>query len=60
MNCCNSYGECTQGKDCPARSLPEDESNEPWDSLEIALISAIILFMGIAIGGGLVLLYLTH
>ena len=22
MNCCNAYGKCTQGKDCPARSTP--------------------------------------
>ena len=23
MNCCNSYGQCTQGDNCPARSADE-------------------------------------
>jgi len=30
MNCCNAYGECRQGRDCPARQaceLPELETN---------------------------------
>jgi hypothetical protein len=22
MNCCNSYGQCTQGANCPARATP--------------------------------------
>jgi hypothetical protein len=22
MNCCNSYGQCTQGANCPARAIP--------------------------------------
>lgn len=22
MNCCNDYGQCTQGKDCPVRMSP--------------------------------------
>jgi len=24
MNCCNSYGQCTQGNDCPARCADPD------------------------------------
>ena len=24
MNCCNDYGNCTQGNDCPARSADFD------------------------------------
>ena len=24
MNCCNEYGECRQGRDCPARRSMED------------------------------------
>jgi hypothetical protein len=22
MNCCNDFGKCTNGKDCPARNVP--------------------------------------
>ena len=22
MNCCNAYGQCTQGENCPCRSTP--------------------------------------
>ena len=25
MNCCDDYGNCTQGRDCPARHKPADE-----------------------------------
>jgi len=27
MNCCNAYGQCTQGNNCPARSTPLNRAN---------------------------------
>ena len=28
MNCCNSQGECTQGRDCPIRKQRTKEAND--------------------------------
>jgi hypothetical protein len=28
MNCCNDYGDCRQGRDCPARSSCNAKSTE--------------------------------
>ena len=30
MNCCNSHGECTQGRDCPIRKQRAKEVNEAY------------------------------
>jgi hypothetical protein len=30
MNCCNSHGECTQGRDCPVRKQRAQEANEAY------------------------------
>jgi hypothetical protein len=30
MNCCNSHGECTQGRDCPIRKQRAKEVNEAF------------------------------
>ena len=30
MNCCNSHGECTQGRDCPIRKQRAQEANEAY------------------------------
>lgn len=27
-NCCNSYGQCTQGKDCPARGCSQSKGRD--------------------------------
>ena len=32
MNCCNSHGECTQGRDCPVRKQRAQEANEAYMS----------------------------
>lgn len=39
--------------------MTEDETNHPYDLLQL-FWPVVSLFAGIAIGGGLVLLYLTH
>ena len=30
MNCCNSHGECTQGRDCPIRKQRAEEANKAY------------------------------
>jgi len=30
MNCCNSHGECTQGRDCPIRKQRAEETNKAY------------------------------
>jgi len=30
MNCCNSHGECTQGRDCPIRKQRAKETDEAY------------------------------
>ncbi|CAB4155066.1 hypothetical protein UFOVP654_68 [uncultured Caudovirales phage] len=30
MNCCNSHGECTQGRDCPVRKQRAEETNKAY------------------------------
>jgi hypothetical protein len=34
MNCCNDYGQCTQGKDCPVRQACEIPEDDPIITLE--------------------------
>ena len=29
-NCCNNYGECTQGRDCPIRKQRTKEANDAY------------------------------
>ena len=30
MNCCNSHGECTQGRDCPIRKQRAKEADDAY------------------------------
>ena len=30
MNCCNSHGECTQGRDCPIRKQRMKEADDAY------------------------------
>jgi len=30
MNCCNSHGKCTQGRDCPIRKQRAQEANDAY------------------------------
>ena len=66
MNCCNSHGECTQGRDCPIRKQRMKETddryiqsggwgkvNDPIDDLADTF-KVLILF--IAVTGALTLL----
>jgi hypothetical protein len=33
MNCCNDFGNCTQGRDCPIRKQRAKEVNEAFINL---------------------------
>ena len=56
MNCCDSYGNCRQGRDCPVRRKKAElpvmfVGPEPEDVIEIDypvwVLAAIILIWGI-------------
>jgi hypothetical protein len=54
MNCCDDYGNCNQGRNCPIRQAGElPEVDRATDYL--LLITCVVL--GIALGGAFVLLY---
>lgn len=40
--------------------MTEDEPNHPYSDMAELFWPVVSLFLGIAIGGGLVMLYLTH
>jgi hypothetical protein len=43
MNCCDSFGNCTQGRDCPVRKARELDRSLFWDVLENVLTLATIV-----------------
>ena len=54
MNCCNDFGDCRQGRDCPARK-PADfyaansVQPEPWDLITIYLATALVCVIGMIV-----------
>lgn len=60
MNCCNAYGQCTQGNNCPARSTPlqcknggnvvdttnEQEADQRLDLLDKVIWGAFLVGAG--------------
>lgn len=51
MNCCNEYGQCTQGKDCPVRQSQTPESD---DSELMYLVSIAMAVVGASAAFGFV------
>ena len=51
MNCCNEYGDCRQGRDCPARSYKAHfdelgqmrETTPPLHAADLAVIALAVL-----------------
>lgn len=66
--CCNDYGNCTQGRDCPIRKQRMKETNDayangfrdakPDDPYEdiAATFKGLIVFMGVVVGLSMVAL----
>jgi len=48
MNCCDEYGNCRQGRECPVRKQLEEEKPTPADGqLVWALLGFIVLMLGL-------------
>lgn len=43
MNCCDDYGNCNQGRDCPARRCDDDGS-------ELGQLETVMIYVIIAAG----------
>jgi hypothetical protein len=64
MNCCDEYGNCRQGSDCPARKdsalaidfvgdEPEQDDSQPGIPLRLLLVMLIASFsFGLIVGIG--------
>lgn len=48
MNCCNEFGECRQGRDCPARTHAQHHEEQP-DSLTWRNSLAVVALHSLAI-----------
>jgi len=46
MNCCDDYGKCTQGRDCPARAKCKKETS---------LIAGILIDLVMAVAGAAII-----
>ncbi len=43
MNCCDPYGHCTQGQDCPCReAVHEEQQARRWIGYAMVCIGAIV------------------
>lgn len=45
MNCCNDYGHCTQGHDCPVHHAPppiQDDAPFTWDQVAWAFLRCLV------------------
>ena len=54
MNCCDEYGECRQGRDCPVRKVQLIQYNTGWNRLD-NFLSAVAY--GVAILGAFSLVF---
>ena len=43
MNCCDDYGNCTQGRDCPVRKARELDRDLFWDVMEGLVTLAVVV-----------------
>ena len=43
MNCCDDYGNCTQGRDCPIRKTHALDRSLFWDVMEDLVTLAVII-----------------
>jgi len=57
VNCCDDYGNCNQGRDCPARKRDKEDGEElsELDTLMLYLIfgaglALLVTFLGLTVG----------
>ena len=59
MNCCDDYGNCTQGRDCPVgeplpiqmHDDPADEGAPTWtDLITVIVLAAMLIGLGFYVG----------
>ena len=43
MNCCDEYGNCTQGRDCPIRKTRALDRNLFWDVMEGLVTMGVVV-----------------
>ena len=50
MNCCDDYGNCNQGRDCPLRCRPKEPTDKPHESyLPFNLLNDLLLAFVLAV-----------
>lgn len=57
MNCCNDYGECTQGKNCPIRCTrcePEEHTASPFEQIAYWFPLALSVFLSMLLIAALI------
>ena len=60
MNCCDEYGNCNQGRDCPARATHSKPSLETKSDVMFNLINGIMIFAWVGWIAFLVMLAITY
>jgi hypothetical protein len=43
LNCCDEYGNCTQGRDCPIRKTRALDRNLFWDVMEGLVTLGVVI-----------------
>lgn len=60
-NCCNDYGQCTQGKDCPARATNKPYWHDEFDDADSDFIDALgLIAVALTIIAIIIAVYLTY
>ena len=59
MNCCNSHGECTQGRDCPIRKQRAEETNKAYINRSNGLEPDLIDDLAASVKGLIALMFVV-
>ena len=60
MNCCDEYGNCNQGRNCPARATNSKPSLETKSDVMFHLVSGIVIFAWVGWIAFLAMLAITY
>jgi hypothetical protein len=52
MNCCDEFGNCTQGRDCPIRRQMTEQPTPPSKKKDVVvwILVGVVFFCMVAIG----------